>query len=139
MLPYEPALVDAWHTRRNAARGECVPAIPFPSVPESTFVRGKELDAEWLQHGEPVPRKNEKGTIYGWDCHTGREIVPLNCSYCDYRQTQCWTTAELDMNGTKPIWIVPRHKPESLARRGAADSPASAPTSESAPAQMEAV
>ena len=69
-------------------------------------MRGKDVKAEWFAHGEPTPRTNEKGTVYGWDVRTGRELVPLACSYCDFRSKHCWQEAEMEMDGTKPIWIT---------------------------------
>lgn len=107
LLPYEPELVEAWQSRRNEAQGETVPAIPFGSEPQTNFMRGKECHTDWFAHGEPVPRKNEKGSIYGWDVLTGREVVPLPCTYCDFMKWHCWEKAEMEMDGTKPVWIVP--------------------------------
>lgn len=107
IMPYDPALVAGWHDRRRQAQGADLPAVPFTSTPEIDFMRGKEVKAEWFAHGEPVPRTNEKGAVYGWDVPTGRQLVPLACSYCDFRTQHCWPTAEMEMSGTKPIWIVP--------------------------------
>lgn len=107
VMPYRQDLVDAWHERRAQARAPHVPEIPFPASPETKFLRGKQLDAEWMAHGEPTARTNEKGAVYGWDVFTGRQIVPLVCSYCDFRAHHCWQTAAMELDGTKPIWIVP--------------------------------
>lgn len=105
--PYDETLVEAWHNRRDAAMGASLPEIPFDAQPEMEFVRGKECNAEYFAHGEPTPRTNEKGAVYGWDVFTGRAIVPLQCSYCDFMQKQCWKKVEMDMSGSKPIWVVP--------------------------------
>ena len=108
--PYDEALVEAWHARRNEAQGMTVPGIPFTSQPEMKFVRGKELAAENFEHGQPTPRVNEKGATYGWDVPTGREIVPLVCTYCDFMSKQCWTKAEMELDGGKPVWVVQEQK-----------------------------
>lgn len=126
IVPYESDLVIGWHCRRNESR-RSLPVVPFPSVPELNFVRGKECNAEWFTHGTPEPRRNEKGAIYGWDVPTGREIVPLMCSYCDFMAKHCWTTAQLEMDGTKPQWIVPANKPEPPVSAGEDGPPPSAP------------
>ena len=107
IMPYQEQLVIGWHERRLAAHQIAVPAIPFQAQPESAFMRGKACDADWFQHGEPVPRVNEKQSIYGWDVLTGRQVVPLACSYCDFRAKHCWQEAVLEVEGTKPVWVVP--------------------------------
>lgn len=103
--PYDQSLVDQWHVRRTEARAESVPAIPFAAEEERNFVRGKAIDAELIAKGA-IARENAKG-VYGWDVPTGRLIVPLQCSYCDFRNTQCWTNAEMEVDGGKPVWVVP--------------------------------
>lgn len=107
ILPYREDLVIGWHERRLAVQQEAVPAIPFQSQPEMAFMRGKACDADWFAHGEPTPRLNEKGATYGWDVYTGRQVVPLTCSYCSFRAAHCWQNAVLEVDGTKPIWVVP--------------------------------
>jgi len=107
LVPYDPALVAAWHDRRAVAHGPTVPPIPFTPDPETSFLRSKTLQAEWLVHGDPVGRKDKNGNIYGYDVPTGRLKVPTYCSYCAYRSTQCWTTAQMDMDGSRPVWVVP--------------------------------
>lgn len=104
--PFDPALVEAWHCRRDEAMSG-LPPIPFASTPELAFKRGKHLNAEDTLHGEPTPRRNEAGAIYGWDIPTGRQTLPLVCSYCNYKTTQCWKTAQVEVEGTKPVWVVP--------------------------------
>lgn len=104
--PYDPALVAAWHERRRLALAGPIPLVPFTGQPEIKFVRGKELKAEDII-GNPTPRINEKGSIYGWDIPTGRQVVPVNCTYCDFMQHHCWPYAELEMEGSKPVWVVP--------------------------------
>ncbi|MEK9894919.1 MAG: hypothetical protein VW577_05370 [Pelagibacteraceae bacterium] len=107
IVPANRELIEAWHDRRGIARGPEVPDIPFSAAPERSFLRSKTIDPSWLFHGDPVPRMDKNGSIYGYDVPTGRKIVPMICSYCTYRSTQCWTTAIQDMDGTKPIWVVP--------------------------------
>lgn len=105
--PYQPELVEAWHNRRDEALSG-LPPIPFSSEPEIVFRRGKDLDpATDFAHGEPIPRMDKNGKVIGFDLPTGRQIVPLQCSYCDFRSTQCWKSAEMDLHGNKPVWIVP--------------------------------
>jgi hypothetical protein len=107
VMPYKEQLVIGWHERRLAAQQIAVPAIPFEAQPEMAFMRGKATNADWFAHGEPTPRVNEKGATYGWDVLTGRQVVPLTCSYCDYRAKHCWQSAVMEIDGTKPIWVVP--------------------------------
>lgn len=107
IMPYNEQLVISWHERRLLARQDAVPAIPFEGQPEMAFMRGKACNADWFAHGEPVPRVNEKGATYGWDVMTGRTVIPLACSYCDYRSQHCWKDAVMELDGTKPIWVVP--------------------------------
>jgi hypothetical protein len=107
VVPYDESLVIAWHERRLAVQHVAVPAIPFQAQPELTFLRGKACHADWFAHGEPTPRLNEKGATYGWDVYTGRSVVPLVCSYCDFRAKHCWQEAVMELDGTKPIWVVP--------------------------------
>ncbi len=107
VAPYNEQLVIGWHERRLAARQVEVPAIPFEGQPEMAFMRGKAVNADWFVHGEPVPRVNEKGATYGWDVMTGRTVVPLMCSYCDFRAQHCWKEAVMELDGTKPTWVLP--------------------------------
>ena len=107
LMPYRDDLVAGWHERRQQAQCADAPAIPFPAQPELAFMRGKAAKAEWFAHGEPTPRTNESGAVYGWDVMTGRQIVPLQCSYCDFRDKHCWKDAVMELDGTKPVWVVP--------------------------------
>ncbi|MDI3463674.1 MAG: hypothetical protein OJF50_002495 [Nitrospira sp.] len=107
IVPFEERLVIGWHERRLMARQDAPPAVPFEGEPEIQFMRGKQADAEWFFHGEPKPRQNDKGVIYGWDVLTGRYTVPIMCSYCDFRAAHCWQQAVMEMDGNKPVWIVP--------------------------------
>ena len=50
---------------------------------------------------------NEKGATYGWDVMTGRTVVPLACSYCDFKAKHCWQNATMEMDSGKPIWVIP--------------------------------
>ena len=106
-VPYDEQLVIGWHERRLAAQQIAVPAIPFQGQPEMVFMRGKTCEADWFAHGEPTPRVNDKGATYGWDVLTGREVVPLQCSYCSFKEKHCWQEAILDIEGSKPIWVIP--------------------------------
>lgn len=101
-IPYEPDLVEAWHDRRAQARGAGKPALPFALEPESQFVKGKEAPA-----GAATPRTDKNGKVYGWDIPTGRKVLPLLCSYCAYKQTVCYPTAVLELDGAKPVWVMP--------------------------------
>ena len=105
--PYQQELVDGWHERRAHSQQGAVPAIPFQAQPEVNFMRGKQVNPDWFAHGEPTPRTNEKGTVYGWDVMTGRNIVPLQCSYCDFKAKHCWQDAVMELDGGKPVWVVP--------------------------------
>jgi hypothetical protein len=107
LMPYDEQLVVSWHERRLAVQQETVPEIPFSGQPEMAFMRGKACNADWFAHGEPTPRLNEKGATYGWDVMTGRTVVPLICSYCDFRAQHCWKEATMELDGTKPIWVLP--------------------------------
>ncbi len=107
IMPYNEQLVIGWHERRLAAHQVEAPAIPFEGQPEITFMRGKAVNADWFVHGEPTPRMNEKGTTYGWDVLTGRIVVPLICSYCDFRAKHCWKEAVMELDGSKPVWVLP--------------------------------
>lgn len=112
IMPYDHQLVTSWHERRLLARQEAVPEVPFEGVPEMAFMRGKTCDADWFAHGEPVPRVNEKGATYGWDVMTGRTVVPMVCSYCDFMTKQCWKNAVMEVDGTKPVWVIPAKEQE---------------------------
>jgi hypothetical protein len=107
LMPYDEQLVVSWHERRLAVQQDKVPEIPFSGQPEMAFMRGKACNADWFVHGEPTPRLNEKGATYGWDVMTGRVVVPLICSYCDFMAQHCWKEATMELDGTKPIWVLP--------------------------------
>lgn len=107
IMPYQPELVQGWHARRRQAQAKDIPAIPFPAQPERAFMRGKQVNPEWFAQGEPQPRTNEHGAVYGWDVPTGRQVVPLTCSYCDFRAAHCWPSAVMEVEKGKPVWIVP--------------------------------
>ena len=100
IMPYDEQLVIGWHERRLLARQDAIPEIPFQAQPEMAFMRGKACDADWFAHGEPTPRLNAKGVTYGWDVYTGRIVVPMICSYCDYKNKHCWKEAVLEMDGS---------------------------------------
>ena len=118
IMPYQEQLVIGWHERRLAARQIALPEIPFQAQPEMTFMRGKACQADWFAHGEPIPRVNEKSAVYGWDVSTGRTVVPLVCSYCDYRAKHCWQDAILEIDGTKPVWVVPVNELMASGKKG---------------------
>ena len=109
-LPFDQSLLDQWHTRRSLRQQAALPPVPFETVPETTYMKGKALDEDLinavLRWGAPVPRQNKNGLIYGWDVPTGRRMVPTTCSYCDYK-LHCYPGAEMEEQGGKPVWIVP--------------------------------
>ena len=102
-VPYDPTLVTGWHLRRRARQGAEVPPIPFVPEPEIKFIKGKDV-----AHGTgATPRLDKNGKLYGWDSLTGRSLVPLVCSYCPYMESQCFPKAIMEMDGTRPVWVVP--------------------------------
>ena len=109
-LPFDQSLLDQWHARRTLRQQAALPPVPFETVPETTYMKGKALDEDLinavLRWGAPVPRQNKNGLIYGWDVPTGRRMVPTTCSYCDYK-LHCYPGAEMEEQGGKPVWIVP--------------------------------
>lgn len=132
-LPFQSELVEAWHDRRDAARGDTPPPINYPSMPEMTFVRGKELDAALLSHGEPMARLDKAGKTYGWDVPTGRELIPaVPCAYCDFVKA-CWAGATLDIQDGKPVWVIP-----SAAQAGLLDELRAALVAQPDPAALDA-
>ena len=104
-IPYEPELVEGWHARRALALGPDLPPIPYALEPEVQYKAGKECDERWK--AQATPRVNVKGSIYGWDYRTGRYLLPLPCSYCSYKQTVCYPNAVMELQGDKPVWIMP--------------------------------
>ncbi len=109
-LPYEPALVDAWHDRRAAATGPIIPPRPYEAVPERVFTKGKTLEAASVADHEfpPTPRYDKRARIHGWDVPTGRNLVPtVPCGYCEYRES-CWPGATMSVQNGSPIWTVDR-------------------------------
>lgn len=105
IIPYRGDLLQQWHDRRQLALGEADLPIPFQAAPEMEFIKGKLIDVDAMAHGEPVPRTNKNGDVYGWDCPTGRTILPLTCSYCAYKGT-CWPGAHMEVQGGKPVWVT---------------------------------
>lgn len=105
-LPLRPELVEAWHGRRTLVHQPELPPRGYTAEAEREFSRGKTLDPVWQEHGDPQPRHDKNVKLIGYDVLTGRHLLPMACSYCDYKGP-CWPTAEMDMKGTKPIWIVP--------------------------------
>jgi len=105
--PYDESLVIGWHERRRAALGAEIPTVPFEGQPEMQFLKGKEIDPKNFEHGEPTPRHDKNGKVHGWDVYTGRIVVPLQCTYCDFMAKHCWQQAQMELDGSKPIWVVP--------------------------------
>ena len=106
-IPYDAMLVTGWHLRRLARQGTEIPPIPFVPEPEIQFIKGKEV-----AHGNgATPRLDKHGKLYGWDVPSGRQKVTLVCSYCPYMESQCFPTAVMEMDGAKPVWIVPPRSP----------------------------
>ncbi len=94
--------MTGWHLRRLARQGAEVPPIPFVPEAEIKFIKGKDV-----AHGTgATPRLDKNGKLYGWDSPTGRNKVNLVCSYCSYLET-CYPTVKMEMDGDKPIWILP--------------------------------
>lgn len=106
ILPYQPELYDAWQERRTLRQQPALPPIPFKPEAEMAFQRGKACDAMLMAHGEPVARLDKAGKTYGWDYPTGREVVGVTCSYCDFIKN-CYPTAQMEMEGNKPVWVIP--------------------------------
>jgi hypothetical protein len=106
VIPFDQAKHDAWHERRRLRHQPELPPIPFAPQPEMAFKRGKGCDAEFMTFGDPKPRTNEAGAIYGWDYPTGRQLVDKVCTYCDFLK-QCYPTADMEMEGNKPVWVIP--------------------------------
>lgn len=105
-LPFQPELVEAWHERRDMVHRSDIPPRGYQVVAEREFSRGLKLDPIWQEHGDPQPRLDKNEKVIGYDVLTGRHLLPMPCSYCDYKGP-CWPTAEMDMKGTKPIWLIP--------------------------------
>ncbi len=106
ILPYKEELYLGWQERRRLRQQPELPPIPYVLEPEMAYKAGKECDSLMMAFGEPVPRLNKNQTVYGWDYPTGRHLVPFPCTYCDFMQ-QDYPTAQLEMNGKRPIWVVP--------------------------------
>jgi hypothetical protein len=106
ILPHEWSLYEAWMERRRLRQQPELPPVPYQPTPEMAFKRGKTIEAEQMMFGEPKPRTNDAGAIYGWDYPTGREIVGTVCTYCDFMK-KCWPTATMELEGSKPVWVIP--------------------------------
>jgi hypothetical protein len=105
IIPYDQKLVDGWHARRQQARGERIPEIPFELAEETEYQSGKAIDANAWAFGEAKPRVNAKGAVYGWDVPTGRKILPMICSYCAYKG-ECHPGAVMEVKSGRPVWVV---------------------------------
>lgn len=106
IVPFNQDLYNGWQERRRLRQQSELPPVPYQPAKEMAYKAGKSCDAELMTFGEPTPRVNAKGAVYGWDYPTGREIVGTVCTYCDFL-TQCWPTATLELEGNKPVWVVP--------------------------------
>jgi hypothetical protein len=107
-VPYDGTLVEQWHERRALVHAKELPPIPYSTEAETEYVAGRQPEklAVAAANGIPcAPREGAKG-IYGWDIPTGRQILPMACSYCDYKQ-QCFPSAAMEVQGDRPIWVVP--------------------------------
>ena len=103
VIPFEAELVEAWHNRRAERQLRELPVVPFSSVPETKFHRGKPGPET-----EHVTVKHDKnGKVYGYETLTGRALLPYQCAYCDFKKTGgCWPEAELEIQDGKPVWIA---------------------------------
>lgn len=70
---------------------------------ETVSAHGKEKAAPLREHyGEP-----SEVTKNGWySFKTGRQVLGFPCSYCGFLK-QCFPTANLEIDGGKPKWIMP--------------------------------
>ena len=106
VLPFKAALVEAWHERRRLVHAPDLPPRGYAAEKEREFSRGKTLDPIWKEHGDPQQRLDKNGKITGYDVLTGRTVLPVTCSYCDYKGP-CWGAVEMDMDKGKPVWVIP--------------------------------
>ena len=106
LLPFQPKLVEVWHERRRLVHEPDQPPRGYEGEQEREFIRGKTLDPIWQDHGDPQQRLDKNGKVTGYDVLTGRTVLPVACSYCDYK-IPCWGVAELDMDKGKPVWVLP--------------------------------
>lgn len=106
IVPYDGTLVEAWHARRALVLAAAMPDMAYHAEPEIEFKRGSKLNPEDTLHGDPVPRTNSAGKVYGHDVPTGRMLVPTPCTYCAYRALD-FPTAVMEVDGGKPKWVVP--------------------------------
>lgn len=105
IVPFEPELVEQWHARRAKRQQPDVPEVPFAAVAETVFHRGKPP----ADQPTAEVKFDKNGKPYGYTVETGRDKLPFNCSYCDYKLTGgCWPGAQLEVNDGKPIWVVQR-------------------------------
>lgn len=103
VIPYEPELVEGWHARRALRQRVELPMVPFASVPETKFYRGRPVPGEDVHD----VRYDKNGKPYGYEAKTGRERLPVQCSYCDYKIAGgCWPDAAMEVQDGKPIWIT---------------------------------
>ena len=110
IVPYQPELYEGWQARRTLRQQPDRPPIPYAPEPEMAFKKGKECDAMMMAFGEPTPRLDKNERIHGWDYPTGRELVGMVCTYCDFLQ-KCYPRATIEFVGSKPLWVIP--PPES--------------------------
>ncbi len=106
VLPYQPEKYEAWQERRRLRQQPELPPMPYQPEPELQFKKGRDVDAALMGFGEPAPRLDKNQKVYGWDYPTGRQLVPFACTYCDFLKLD-YPTAEMEMDGSRPIWVVP--------------------------------
>ncbi len=103
IVPFEPKKVEAWHERRAQRQRVAIPMVPFRSVPETKFSRGKPR----FDDGTRTVRADKNGKVYGYETLTGRAQLPVQCGYCDYKITGgCWPNAGMEMKDGTPVWIT---------------------------------
>lgn len=82
LYEYDPKVADQVMREFQVAAAEFEPAPPFQPEDETVY--------------------NRKTKTYD---PTGRQILGYPCSYCEYK-SNCFSEAQLDFKGGKPIWIV---------------------------------
>lgn len=108
IIDYDQSKVDAWHDRRQQRMAKDIPSVPFNSEPETEFLRGSKLsDEQQSRFSHATFDKN--GKRYGTVLFTGREVLPVSCSYCDFKRTgKCWPGVEEEIKDGKPVFVVPK-------------------------------
>jgi hypothetical protein len=102
VIPFDARLVEKWHDRRVERQRTELPMVPWAAVPETKFHRGKPPTQDYLSL-----KHDKNGKVYGYETLTGRAVLPVQCSYCDYKKTGgCWPNIEQQIIDGKPVWYV---------------------------------